>query len=112
MAASLITGRLFLLCCYDKPARETRAGFFVQDNELTVPQTDPPRQSLWINLSKSGASVSAGRRGATAKVGKKGVRSTVGLPGTGLSYQTRASGCLLLLLAMPAAVGAVWMFVR
>src|SRR5260221_14540653 len=46
MAASLITGRLFLLCCYEKPARETRAGFFVQDNELTVPQTDPPRQRL------------------------------------------------------------------
>jgi hypothetical protein len=40
-------------------------------------------------------------------VSKKGVRDTFSVPGTGISYQTKrvgASGCLVLLLAMPVAV--------
>jgi hypothetical protein len=41
---------------------------------------------LTLNLSKTGASLSAGVRGAHVTVGSKGVRKTVGLPGTGLFY--------------------------
>ena len=41
---------------------------------------------LTLNLSKTGASLSAGVRGAHVTVGSKGVRQTVGLPGTGLFY--------------------------
>ncbi len=41
---------------------------------------------LTLNLSKRGASVSAGVPGARFTVGSGGVRETVGLPGTGLSY--------------------------
>ena len=41
---------------------------------------------LTLNLSKTGASLSAGIRGAHITVGSKGVRKTVGLPGTGLFY--------------------------
>lgn len=42
-----------------------------------------------INLSKSGASLSAGPRGASVTVGKNGVYGNVGIPGTGLSYRDR-----------------------
>ncbi len=41
---------------------------------------------LTLNLSKHGASVSAGFRGAHVTVGRTGVRRTVGLPGTGVYY--------------------------
>jgi hypothetical protein len=41
---------------------------------------------LTLNLSKRGASVSAGVRGAHVTMGTHGTRETVGLPGTGLSY--------------------------
>jgi hypothetical protein len=44
---------------------------------------------LRINLSKTGASLSAGRPGATVNFGPKGKKLTVGLPGTGLSYSTK-----------------------
>ncbi len=43
---------------------------------------------LTLNLSKSGASVSAGPRGARFTIGRGGTRETVGLPGSGLSYST------------------------
>jgi endonuclease YncB( thermonuclease family) len=39
----------------------------------------------WLNLSKSGVSLSAGVTGATVNVGKRGVRGTASLHGTGLS---------------------------
>lgn len=39
-----------------------------------------------LNLSKRGASVSAGVRGAHFTAGSSGTRETVGLPGTGISY--------------------------
>lgn len=42
-----------------------------------------------LNLTKRGASVSAGPRGAKVTVGTSGVRGTVGLPGTGLYYTTK-----------------------
>ncbi len=41
-----------------------------------------------INLSKSGASLTAGVRGAHINLSKTGVHETIGLPGTGLSYRT------------------------
>ena len=41
-----------------------------------------------FNLSKRGASVSAGVRGAHFTVGTHGTRETVGLPGTGIFYTT------------------------
>jgi len=44
---------------------------------------------LWVNLSKSGISLSLGGRGATVNLGRDGVRGTVGLPGSGLSYSER-----------------------
>ena len=46
-------------------------------------------KGAWINLSKSGASLSVGRKGATVNLNSKGVQETVGLPGSGLSYRTR-----------------------
>jgi tetratricopeptide (TPR) repeat protein len=42
-----------------------------------------------LNLTKRGASVSAGPRGAKVTVGTSGVRGTVGIPGTGLYYTTK-----------------------
>lgn len=41
-----------------------------------------------INLSKTGASLTAGVRGAHVNIGKTGVHETIGIPGTGLSYRT------------------------
>ena len=43
-----------------------------------------------LNLSKSGASVSAGPRGAKVTVGRLGIRRTIGIPGTGV-YATSQS---------------------
>jgi hypothetical protein len=44
---------------------------------------------LYVNLSKSGASVSVGGRGFTENISRRGVRTTLSIPGTGLSYTTR-----------------------
>ncbi len=44
---------------------------------------------LTLNLSKSGASISAGPRGAKITVGSRGPRVTAGIPGTGLFYTRR-----------------------
>jgi hypothetical protein len=46
---------------------------------------------LWINLSKSGGSLSIGGKGGTINLGRDGVRGTLGVPGTGLSYSERIS---------------------
>ena len=43
---------------------------------------------LWVNLSKSGASVSAGVKGFTVNSRRGKTRTTVGLPGTGISYSS------------------------
>jgi hypothetical protein len=62
---------------------------------------------LYINLTKKGGSLSVGGRGASMNISKRGVRDTFSVPGTGLSYQTKrvgGSGCLLLLVAIPAAI--------
>lgn len=44
---------------------------------------------LRVNLSKSGASASAGPRGADVNIGTHGVTTNAGIPGTGLSYRSR-----------------------
>ncbi len=41
--------------------------------------------NLWLNLSRSGASVSVGVRGLRATFGRKNARLTASLPGSGLS---------------------------
>ena len=43
---------------------------------------------IYLNLSKSGISISFGVTGAKITIGKKGIRKTFGLPGTGLFYTT------------------------
>ena len=43
---------------------------------------------LYLNISKSGFSLSIGKRGFSITFGKHGVRFTAGLPGTGL-YTTK-----------------------
>ena len=47
-------------------------------------------RGIWLNVGKSGSSLSVGGRGATANFGKDGTTTTVGIPGTGLSYRTTA----------------------
>lgn len=41
----------------------------------------------WINVSKSGASASAGTKGLTFNWSKRGRMTTLSLPGSGLSYR-------------------------
>ena len=68
-----------------------------------------------INVSKTVASLSAGRPGATINVRKDRVDGTVGIPGSGLSYKERLSnrGCasvvlFALMLASTLAGVLVW----
>jgi len=68
-----------------------------------------------INVSKTGASLSAGRPGATVNVRKDRVDGTVGIPGSGLSYKERLSnrGCasvfgFALMLASALAGVVAW----
>ncbi|MSS99475.1 MAG: hypothetical protein CK541_05465 [Opitutia bacterium] len=62
-----------------------------------------------INLSKTGASLSAGQPGATVNVRKDRVDGTVGIPGSGLSYKERLSnrGCASALMLATALAGVV-----
>lgn len=46
---------------------------------------------VYVNLSKSGPSLSVGPRGAKYTVGARGRRVTAGIPGTGLFYTTQLS---------------------
>jgi uncharacterized protein DUF4236 len=43
---------------------------------------------LWVNVSKSGGSLSIGGHGFTANLGPKGHQETLSLPGSGISYRT------------------------
>jgi hypothetical protein len=45
-------------------------------------------KGIWLNVSKSGTSLSLGGKGMTVNFGKKGTTTTVGLPGTGIAYRT------------------------
>ncbi len=40
---------------------------------------------LYLNISKTGFSISFGKRGFTINFSKRGIRFTLGLPGSGLS---------------------------
>lgn len=46
---------------------------------------------IFLNLSKSGVSLSFGKRGWTVTIGRTGIRFTVGLPGSGLSITKHKS---------------------
>ena len=78
-------------------------------------KTIPLGRFFRINVSKTGASLSAGRPGATVNVRKDRVDGTVGIPGSGLSYKERLSnrGCasaavLALTLATLLAGALAW----
>ena len=43
---------------------------------------------VYLNLGKSGFSISLGPRGAKLTIGKRGVKGSVGMPGTGIRYET------------------------
>ena len=80
-------------------------------------KTIPLGKLFRINLSKTGASVSAGRPGATINVRKDRVDGTVGIPGGGLSYKERLSnrGCasvFVFLIALAALLSGVFAWVR
>ena len=47
---------------------------------------------LRINISKSGASVTAGIKGASINIGKNGTYLNTGVPGTGLYSREKLSG--------------------
>lgn len=49
-----------------------------------------------VHLGKRGVSLSTGGKYAGLSLGKRGLRSRVSLPGTGLSYRSKATGCVLL----------------
>jgi hypothetical protein len=76
-------------------------------------KTIPLGRFFRINVSKTGASLSAGRPGATINVRKDRVDGTVGIPGSGLSYKERLSnrGCasafLFALMLATLLTGAV-----
>jgi formate hydrogenlyase subunit 3/multisubunit Na+/H+ antiporter MnhD subunit len=65
---------------------------------------------LWINLSKTGISFSAGGRGATINAGTQGRRSvTLGIPGTGLSYKMDlTAGIFVIILAIVAVFALLY----
>lgn len=46
---------------------------------------------VWLNISKSGVSLSFGITGAKFTIGSKGHRRTLGMPGTGLFYTDHKS---------------------
>ena len=64
-------------------------------------------KGVYWNLGKKGSSLSVRKRRATVNLSKKGVRETFSLPGTGVSYQTQGCGCLVLLVALPAALATL-----
>ena len=80
-------------------------------------KTIPLGRLFRLNVSKTGASLSAGRPGATINVRGDRVDGTVGIPGSGLSYKQRLSGrgCASVfvgVLVLAAALGAVAAWAR
>ncbi|MBU6303246.1 MAG: DUF4236 domain-containing protein [Verrucomicrobia bacterium] len=66
---------------------------------------------LYLNISKSGLSVSAGGHGATVNVGTSGRKTaTIGVPGTGLSYRAPlTTGVVLLLVGAAVLCGIAYL---
>ena len=80
-------------------------------------KTIPLGKFFRINVSKTGASLSAGRPGATINVRNDRVDGTVGIPGSGLSYKERLSnrGCASVLVfefALGASLAAAVAWAR
>ena len=93
----------------DEPLSVSSMGFFRFRKTISL------GKFFRINVSKTGASLSAGRPGATINVRKDRVDGTVGIPGSGLSYKERLSnrGCasvvlFALMLASTLAGVLVW----
>lgn len=71
-------------------------------------------KGVYLNLSKTGASVSLRGRGGGITVGKRGPRASVGIPWTGLSYQSKlgsGGGVIGVVVAVIAAVVILAQFV-
>ena len=59
-----------------------------------------------VNLSKSGLGYSVGGRGFRVGTTARGKKYTsFSIPGTGVGYRKSGVGCLVLLAAVPAAIG-------
>jgi hypothetical protein len=59
-----------------------------------------------VNLSKSGLGYSFGGRGFRVGTTARGKKYTsFSIPGTGVGYRKSGVGCLVLLAAVPAAIG-------
>lgn len=48
--------------------------------------------SSWLNLSKSGVSLSIGGKGKTVNIGSRGVTTSLRIPGTNISFRNTFSG--------------------
>jgi hypothetical protein len=59
-----------------------------------------------LNFSRSGVSTTLGGRGLSVNLGRGGTRLTTGIPGSGVSYTTRAGGTGRGAAAAPPADGA------
>ena len=46
----------------------------------------------WLNLSRSGASLTLGKPGLSVNIGKSGTYLNLGMPGTGISTRTKLEG--------------------
>lgn len=60
-----------------------------------------------LNVGRRSASVSLGNKLFGTTVGTKGVRRRASLPGTGVSYTSKAAGCLLPLVGIACVAAAV-----
>jgi hypothetical protein len=63
-----------------------------------------------LNISKSGISTSVGPAGLTTNLQAGKQRTTVGIPGSGLSYQSKATEAPSGLFWIAVAVGIVLMY--
>ncbi len=71
----------------------------------------PILPGVYLNLSKTGVSVSLGGHGATINAGTQGRRTiTLGIPGTGLSYKVPlTAGIGVILVALAVLAGIIWL---
>ena len=63
-----------------------------------------------VNLGKKGASLSLGGKGLTTNLSSKGAKSTLGIPGSGISYTTKPTGCMILLTGFIVSGGLIITF--
>jgi hypothetical protein len=66
-----------------------------------------------INASHRGIGVSTGVPGLRVGVSSRGRRYTnISIPGTGIGYRSSGKGCLLIVVALPAGMAALWLTTR